>query len=745
MSAFWQGFPIFSAYFFSTMIFWPRRLPFFLQHDATDCGPAVLRMVAGYYGLSPSMPHLRELTGANREGTSLEDLAGAARHLGFQALPVWMGMETDEAPGLDEAPLPCVLHWEQGHFVVLYRLGQRHAWIADPARGKRKITRAELEASWLGGEGKGSALLLLPGKLPSRQENGSKPTVRLTSFVWAHLQYYRKPLALLLGGVLLGSLVAMAAPFLAQAVVDVGMPNRDLPFIALLLLGQLLLSLGQLSLQWWQNWLLMQLGARFQVNLLSGFLRRLVLLPQRFFDQRQTGDLLQRIEDHQRIEQWFSGDLMRIVYFSLFGLVFGIVLLLYNPLLLGVFVLFSIVYVAWALAFLRARTTIDYQRFEQLAEHQETLLELIQGMPDVKLQGSRQRHYAKWGSVQLRLFRTNLRALYIRQMQDGGAGVINQLKDLLLILLASKGVVDGEMTLGMFVAVQFIIGQLNVPIAQLVPFIRTFQDARISLERVQVVAQEEGESEVEPSEALPVLDFSGGVELRNVSFRYHTSGAWILEQLDLSFPEGKKIAIVGASGSGKTTLLRLLLGLYMPVDGNIAVGLHFLGKDTLQAWRAHCGAALQDGFLFSDTIAQNIAESEGTPDLDKVREAARKSDIDDFIQSLPHGYQTFIGPKGIQLSQGQRQRVLLARAWYGTPRFWVLDEATSALDAPSEELVWEVLDRQDPPATIIFSSHRLRTVQRADWVVVLEQGRVVETGRPDELMEKGEVFRQLFG
>ncbi|MBK7406805.1 MAG: peptidase domain-containing ABC transporter [Saprospirales bacterium] len=726
------------------MNFWPRRLPFFLQHDATDCGPAVLRMVAGYYGLSPSMPHLRELTGANREGTSLEDLAGAARQLGFQALPVWMGMEADEAPGLEEAPLPCVLHWEQDHFVVLYRLGRHHAWIADPARGKRKIARAELEASWQGGEDKGSALLLLPGDFP-RQEKGIQPAVRLTSFVWAHLQFYRKPLALLLGGVLLGSLVAMGAPFLAQAVVDVGMPNRDLPFIALLLLGQLLLALGQLSLQWWQNWLLMQLGARFQVNLLSGFLRRLVLLPQRFFDQRQTGDLLQRVEDHQRIEQWFSGDLMRIVYFSLFGLVFGLVLLLYNPLLFAVFVLFSIVYVIWALAFLRARITLDYQRFEQLAGHQETLLELIQGMPDVKLQGSRQRHYAKWGGIQLRLFRTNLRALYIRQMQDGGAGVINQLKDLLLIFLASKGVVDGEMTLGMFVAVQFIIGQLNVPIAQLVPFIRTFQDARISLERVQVVAQEERESEMDSSAALPVPDFSGAVELRDVSFRYHSSGPWILEQLCLSFPEGKKVAVVGASGSGKTTMLRLLLGLYIPVEGTITLGSHLLGKDTLQSWRAHLGAALQDGFLFSDTIAQNIAESDGTPDMVKVREAARKSDIDDFIQSLPHGYQTFIGPKGIQLSQGQRQRVLLARAWYGNPGFWVLDEATSALDAPSEELVWEVLDRQEPPATVVFTSHRLRTVHRADWIVVLEQGRVVETGTPGELMENGEVFRQLFG
>ncbi|MCB9283296.1 MAG: peptidase domain-containing ABC transporter [Lewinellaceae bacterium] len=726
------------------MALWPRRLPFFRQHDATDCGPAVLRMVAGYYGLSPAMPYLRELAGADREGTSLEDLANAARQLGFEALPVWMGIETEEAPGLEEAPLPCVLHWEQRHFVVLYRLGRRHAWIADPAQGKRKISRTELSASWLGTADKAGALLLLPGEFDLPSGGGQSPP-KLWSFVWAHLRHYRGPLSLLLGGVFLGSLVAMAAPFLAQAVVDLGMPNRDLPLIALLLTGQLLLALGQLSLQWWQNWLLMQLGARFQVNLLSSFLRRLVTLPQRFFDQRQTGDLLQRIEDHQRIEQWLSGDLMRIVYFALFGLVFGVVLLLYNPLLFGVFTVFSGVYIAWALGFLRARTTIDYQRFEQLAEHQETLLEVIQGIPDIKLQGSRQRHYAKWGGIQWRLFRTNLRALYIRQMQDGGAGVINQVKDLLLIFLASKGVVDGEMTLGMFVAVQFIIGQLNVPISQLVPFIRTFQDARISLERVQVVTREAAETEMEPLPQRIPFDPSGPVGLRGVHFRYQHSGPWILEQIDLTFPEGKKIAIVGASGSGKTTLIRLLLGLYQPNEGAIVLGENqLLGKDTLPSWRDWCGSALQDGFLFSDTIAQNIAEAAGQPEMERVREAARKADIDAFIQSLPHGYQTFIGPKGIQLSQGQRQRVLLARAWYGNPRFWVLDEATSALDTPSEEAVWQALERQAPPVTIVFTSHRLRTVQRADWVVVLENGRVVETGSPEALLDKGGVFCQLF-
>lgn len=716
------------------MRLWPRRFPFFPQHDATDCGPAVLRMVAGFYGKAPSMPALREMTGAGREGASLDDLAVAARQLGFEALPVWMG------PGaslpIHEAPLPCILHWEQRHFVVLYRLSDRFAWIADPARGKVKISRAGLEKAW-----HGAALLLIPG---GETVGMAAPPASMIAFVWRHLHFYRRQLALLLAGVLLGSLVAMAAPFLAQAVVDVGMPNRDLPFIALLLGGQLLLSLGQLGLQWWQSWLLMQLGSRFQVNLLSSFLRRLVLLPQRFFDRRQVGDLLQRIEDHQRIEQWVAGDLVRIVYFALFGLVFSIVLLLYSPLLFAVFMLFSACYVLWALAFLRARSAIDHERFGQLAEHQDTLLETIQGMPDIKLQGSRERHFGKWGQVQVRLFRTNLRALFVRQMQDGGTGVINQLKDLLLVFLAAKGVVDGDMTLGMFVAVQFIIGQLNVPISQLAPFIRSFQDARISLERVRVIEEEPVEA-VAGADDVRDLDLRGGIVFQQVSFRYHPNGPLVLDAVDLHFPEGKKIAIAGPSGSGKTTLIRLLLGLYLPDTGRIMAGNQTLGPDNLLAWRLGCGAVSQDGFLFSDTIAQNIAEAEAVPDMRRVAEAAQKACIHDFIQSLPHGYQTAIGPKGIQLSQGQRQRLLLARAWYRGPRFWVLDEATSALDAPTEDAVWDALSRQSPPPTIIFSSHRLQTVQRADLIFVVENGSIAQSGTFEELASSSGPFARLFG
>jgi ATP-binding cassette subfamily B protein len=715
----------------------PPRLPFQPQHDATDCGPAVLRMVAGYHGAAPSMQALREMTGAGREGASIDDLAEAARKLGFEALTVWMGLDTD--PGLAEAPLPCILHWEQRHFVVLYRLSRRHAWIADPARGKLRISREQLKASWLGDGDRAAALLLIPkeDRAPAPDDAPS-----MAAFVWRHLRFYRKMLYLLLAGVLLGSLVAMAAPFLAQAVVDAGMPHRDLSFIALLLVGQLLIGLGQLGLQWWQAWLLTQLGGRFQLNLLSAFLRRLTMLPQRFFDRRQVGDLLQRVDDHQRVEQWVAGDLVRIVYSSLFGLVFGLVLLFYSPLLFGVFLLGSAFYLAWALAFLRARRAIDHQRFEQLAAHQETLLETIQGMPDVKVQGSRERHFGKWGQVQRQLFQTNLRALWVRQVQDGGAGLINQVKDLLLVFLAARGVVAGEMTLGMFVAVQFIIGQLNVPISQLAQFIRSFQDARISLERIRVVQEEP--TEVEEAPTFSAIQFSGGISFENVSFRYHSAGKPVLEGIGLHFPEGKKIAIVGPSGSGKTTLLRLLLGLYLPENGTIRIGERVLDKNTLTAWRASCGAALQDGFLFSDSIAQNIAEADERPDMGRVEAAAKNAAIHEFILSLPHGYQTFIGPKGVQLSQGQRQRVLLARAWYRNPRFWVLDEATSALDAPTEDAVWEALSSQPFPPSIVFSSHRLQTIQRADHVVVVADGRVVQEGSPAVLASTPGPFQELF-
>jgi ATP-binding cassette subfamily B protein len=605
-----------------------------------------------------------------------------------------------------------------------------------------------LRQGWLGASGKGAALLLLPDGEGEEHTSDSADPEGMWRFIWQHLHFYRPLLYLLFGGVVLASLLAVAAPFLAQAVVDMGMPNRDLPLIALLLVGQLALGLGQLALQWGQNWLLMQLGSRFQVNLLSGFLRRLTLLPQRFFDRRQTGDLLQRVEDHQRIEQWVASDLVRIVYYALFGAVFSVVLLLYHPLLFVVFFAFSAVYVLWVLLFLRSRRVIDQERFGQLADHQETLLETIRGMPDVKLQGSRERHYGKWGQVQWRLFRTNLRGLYIRQLQDGGAGIINQVKDLLLLFLAAKGVVDGDMTLGMFVAVQFIIGQLNVPVAQLVPFIRATQDARISLERVRAVREEAPEAPEDAFAPIPM----GPIQLNGVSFRYLHAGPWVLDDIRLHFPEGKKVAVVGPSGSGKTTLLRLLLGLYVPVNGEVRIGAAVLSPLNLLAWRAQCGAALQDGFLFSDTISQNIAESDEAPDRERVIHAARQAQLHDFIQTLPQGYETLIGPKGVQLSQGQRQRILLARAWYRNPGFWVLDEATSALDGPTEDAVWEALSKQTPAPTIVFSSHRLQTVQRADWVVVLENGKVVQEGPIEALMQFGSgdpheqrAFLRLFG
>ena len=722
-----------------------KRFPHYPQYDAMDCGPSCLRMVARYYGRHYPLSKLREYTYADREGVSLEGIIAAAERIGLRALPVQLPMQATEREqlGLLDAPLPLIAHWDQNHFVVVYKMNRKHVWIADPASGKRRLTRLEFEAHWLAAAIKGIALLLEPQpRFYEEKEEGAAEKGGL-SYLLAYLKPYRAYFWQLVLGLVLASLFQLIFPFLTQAIVDVGIQNSDLSFINLILLAQLMLFLGRITVNILRNRILLHLGTRINVALIADFLQQLMRLPIAFFDTKMTGDLLQRITDHQRIEQFLTHSSLSFLFSAFSLLVFGVVLWVYDGAIFLIFLLSSLLYFGWILWFLQRRQVVDNARFKDLSDNQSALIELVQGMPEIKLQNSSRKRRWQWLSIQHRLFRTNLKALDIEQAQDAGTSVISQLKDILITVLTAKLVIYGDITLGMLLAVQFIIGQINLPLSQLAEFIRRWQDAKLSLARLMEVQQTAPEeTEARGDYQLDELPERKDITIEGLSFQYNPLSEKVLDGIHLRIPQGKVTAIVGVSGSGKTTLVKLLLGFYPPTEGRIMVGGRDLESIRKSTWRAHCGAVLQDGFVFSDTLANNIAESSYRIDKERLLEAVRLANLQDFVESLPLRYNTQIGAKGNGISQGQRQRLLIARAIYKQPDFLFLDEATNALDANNEREIVDKLEGFFAGRTVVVVAHRLSTVRQADQIVVLEQGRVAEQGTHEELaQQKGAYYR----
>lgn len=725
-----------------------QGFPFYRQHDAMDCGPTCLRMIAQHHGKSYSLQYLREKSYIDRHGVSLQGISEAAENVGFRSLAVKIKMEGDvENPGLQQAPLPAIAHWNQNHFIVVFKATRKYIWIADPGADKFKLERKVFEQHWLSDGDKGILLLLEPGS-EFYKEAGNTNNKAGFSFLLSYLQPYHKLLWQLALGLALSSVFALLFPFLTQSIVDVGIQNQNIGFIYLILIGQLVLFFSQTVVRFIQNWILLHIGIRINVALISDFLIKLMKLPLGFFDTKMTGDLLQRIGDHKRIESFLTQSTLSVI-FSVFNLiVFAVVLLYYSVPIFFIFLVASVLYVAWIAFFLKRRREIDYQSFQQMSQNQDSLIEIIQGMQEIKLQGSQLKRRWGWAEIQAKLFKVQTKGLVISQYQDGGALFINQLKDILITVIAAQGVVKGEMTLGMMLAIQYIIGQLDAPLQQFIGFIRAAQDARISLERlgeIHIQENEEPEDIVKTSE-IPV----GDIQLENLSFRYNALADWVLKDLNLIIPRGKVTAIVGASGSGKTTLVKLLLGFYNPEKGNIKIGATSLSQIRQKIWRQHCGAVMQDGYLFSDTIAANLSESEDHPNYDKIQEAIRIANIHEFIESLPLGLNTMIGARGNGVSQGQRQRLLIARAIYKDPAFLFFDEATNALDANNERVISENLqefyasptgNNRERARTVVVVAHRLSTVKNADQIVVLDKGEIVEQGTHQVLVaRKGAYF-----
>ncbi|MEM8527237.1 MAG: peptidase domain-containing ABC transporter [Bacteroidota bacterium] len=718
-----------------------KRIPFYRQLDQMDCGPTCLRMVAAYHGRSYSLPYLREKSYYTRNGVSMQGIMEAAEHIGYRTLPVKVPFSQNghPTPNFLEAPLPAIVHWNQQHFVVVYKADKKNIHVADPAQGKFKLDHQTFKKSWLSDGDKGIALLLEPTPDFYSRE-GEQLNKASFKYLFKYLIPHKKLLFQFSLGLLLASVFQLIFPFLTQSIVDVGITNQNIGFIYLILIAQLMLFVGQTSVSFIQNWILLHISTRLNISLISDFLIKLMRLPIGFFDTKMVGDLLQRIGDHSRIESFLTGSVLTTIFSLVNFVVFGVVLLIYNVYIFGVFLLASILYVVWILFFLKKRKEVDYQRFQELSQNQSSLIELIQGMQEIKLQNSERKRRMNWANIQAKLFQANIRSLAITQYQDAGATSINTLKNILISFIAAKAVIEGSMTLGMMMAVQYIAGQLNAPLQNLIQFIRSGQDAKISLERLGEI-HNTGDEQSE-QQTLDYVPSDADIHIKNLSYKYTQLDDLVLKDINLSIPQGKVTAIVGTSGSGKTTLVKLLLGFYEPTSGSIQLGNIQLQSIDKKLWRSKCGAVMQDGFIFSDTIANNVAESDDQVNRETLLKAVQNANIQEFIETLPISYNTMVGSKGNGISQGQRQRLLIARAVYKNPDFLFFDEATNALDAKNERIIVENLNRFFEGKTVVVVAHRLSTVKNADQIVVLEKGELVEVGTHQELVkEKGAYYR----
>jgi ATP-binding cassette subfamily B protein len=716
--------------------------PFVKQPDSMDCGPACLKMVAGFYKKNFLLETIRRKCFITREGVSFLGLSEAADNLGFRTIGVKIPFEMLA----ESVPMPCIVHWKQKHFVVVYKITRDKLWVADPAVGLIKYNREEFIRNWTSTmvEGKPAGLVLIIEPTPALYEKEvEKEKSRGFKFLLKYFRLYERYLFQLIIGLLLGSCIQLIIPFLTQSIVDIGLNNNDIGFIYLILFAQLALVIGRMSVEFIRGWLLLHIGTRVNVAVISGFLQKLMSLPIAFFDTKLTGDILQRIDDNNRIEEFLTSASLSIL-FSFFNLVvFGIVLALFNLKILALFLAGSALYIIWVSLFMKSRARLDHQRFKQMSAAGNKLITIVNGMQEIKLTQSELSMRWDWEKLQASLFGIKIKGLGLIQYQSAGATFINEVTNLFITIIAATSVLKGDITLGVMLAVQFIIGQLNVPVNQIIGFFRVSQDARMSLERLSEVHEMQDE-ESDPEMKIRKLPEKKELFINNISYQYEgPRSPYVLKNIDLFIEENKTTAIVGTSGSGKTTLLKLLLGFYQPVTGEILIGDTHLSNLSLKVWREKVGAVMQDGFLFPESIAYNIAPGNADIDEERMTKAVEIANIKGFIESLPLGYNTKIGANGHGLSEGQKQRLLIARVIYKNPEIIIFDEATNSLDAGTEKVIVENLADFLKGKTVIVVAHRLSTVRDADKIVVMDNGRIVETGPHASLIENRGTYYNL--
>ena len=716
------------------------NFPNYIQADATDCGPTCLRIVAKYFGKHFSAPTLREISYKSRIGVSLLSISDAAEKIGFRTQGCKITFDA-----LQEAQLPCIAHWNQKHFVVVYKIKKDFVYVSDPAVGLIKYNKGDFLKYWASTETSqqlaGVVLLLTPTPEFYLQANEKLQKFDFTYLV-GYLRPYRKLIFQLLLSFLVASLLSLMLPFLTQSLVDVGIGTNNIDFILLVLIAQLALTVGQTSIGMIRSWLMLYLTSRIGIFLISDFLMKLMRLPIRFFDTKIVGDIVQRIADNNRVQSFLTGSLISMSFSVFIFIIYSFIMAYYDWRILTIFYIGSGLYVGWICLFLRKRKELDYMRFGEAASNQSNLYQLITGMQEIKLNNCEKQKRWQWERIQVRLFKLGIKGLNLSQNQQMGSFFINQSKNIIISYVTAKSVIDGDITLGMMFSIQYILGQLNSPISDLMSFIQSAQDSKISLERLGEIHQKEDEEKVEDQKLYDIPD-RADIRIENLTFHYDgPKSSKVLNNISLVIPSNRVTAIVGASGSGKTTLLKLLLGYYPPTEGKIMVGNFELSQYAIELWRSKCGIVMQDGFIFSDTIANNIAVADEFPDKTRLSYAIQMANIHEYIENLPLKYNTKVGSEGVGFSYGQKQRILIARAIYKNPEFVFFDEATSALDADNEKIIIENLNEVIKGKTVIIVAHRLSTVKHADKIVVLKNGMIAEIGSHDELTAmNGEYYR----
>ena len=725
-----------------------KSFPLYTQHDAMDCGPTCLRMVTAFYGRRFSLQSLRENCFISRQGVSMLGISEAAEKLGMHTI----GLRIPILRLIDDVPIPCIIHWNQNHFVVLYRIEKRKNeclfHIADPAGSKITYTEEEFKRCWLagrnGGEDEGVVLCLepTPDFYNHPIEDSDNNNKRNMLFLFQYLRPYKKLILQLFIGLGTGSLIQLILPFLTQSIVDFGITNQNLGYIYLVLIAQIVLVVSSTSVEFIRGWILLHIGMRVNISLISDYLAKLMRLPIAYFDTKMTGDILQRINDHTRIQEFLTSTSLSTLFSIANIVIFGLVILFYNWMIFLIFFLGSALYVTWVWLFMKRRAVLDHKMFAQNSANQSNMVQLVGGMQEIKLNGCEQQKRWEWEHIQARKYRLTVKGLALSQYQQSGGILINQMKNAIITALVAALVIKGNITLGMMLSIQYIIGQLNSPVDQLIGFVRQYQDAKLSLDRLQEIYTKDDER---PAGKTLITDIKNtDIKIEHLSFRYDKLNEKpTLDNISIVIPKGKTTAIVGLSGSGKTTLLKMILGFYDPDKGKVIIGNSDIANYDKREWRKHCGTVMQDGFIFSDTIARNIAPGEERIDEDRMREAAETANIRDFIEDLPLGYNTKVGAEGHGLSMGQKQRILIARAVYKNPEFIFMDEATNSLDANNEHLIMQKLNRFMQGRTAIVIAHRLSTVRNADNIVVLQDGHICEQGTHADLINKQGIYYTL--
>ena len=718
-----------------------NRFPVEYQMDSQDCGPACLKIIAKHFGKFYSLQSLRDKCGITKEGVSLLDLSTGAESIGLRTLAIKCTIDDV----VNSVPFPAIIFWKDSHFVVVYHANKKYIWVSDPAKGRIKYTHEEFKKGWYQKGAKQGVWLAIE---PTAEFNDSKAEreQRKNTFssILKYFTPYQRNFTLIFIIMLLVTALQGMLPFISKAVIDVGIKTSDVNFINMVLIGNISILLSVMIFNVIRDWILMHITARVNIALISDYLIKLMKLPVTFFENKLLGDILQRAQDHERIRSFIMNNSLSLIFSILTFVVFSIILLIYNAIIFYIFISGSFLYAGWVLLFLNIRKKMDWEYFELLSKNQSYWVETVSSIQDIKIYNYEKHRRWKWEEIQARLYHVNKRVLAITNAQNLGAQFIESIKNMGIVFFCATAVIKGEITFGVMISTQFIIGMLNGPLVQFINFIVSAQYAKISFLRINEIKQLEDEEELLSVGSTTILPENKSLILDNVNFQYTVNSPLVLHNIYLHIPENKVTAIVGGSGCGKSTLLKLLVRLYKPSYGDIKMDKMNVNAINLRQWRSMCGVVMQDGKIFSDTILNNIVLDDEHIDYEQLRKVCRIAQIEDEINAMPKGFETNIGENGRGLSGGQKQRLLIARALYRNPQYLFLDEATNALDTINEKKIVEALNNAFLQRTVIVVAHRLSTIRNADQIVVLDKGYIVEVGNHDSLMErKGHYFQMI--